>query len=159
MAKIQSDQWLLPSLIDRLSRNVSKGIPTGGVSLRDLKESVRRDLENLLNTRRRAASWPPNYEELEVSLYNYGIPDATCTNASSAIEVQQFLRSIEEVIRRFEPRFKSVRVSLLESVASEDRVLRFRVEGMLHAEPAPEPAAFDTEIEPGTGVFEVKCIA
>jgi type VI secretion system protein ImpF len=158
MAKIQSDQWLLPSLIDRLSRDVGKGSRTGGVSLRGLKESVRRDLENLLNTRRRAASWPPNYEELELSLYNYGIPDFTSTNASSASDVQQFLRSLEEVIRRFEPRFKSVRVSLPESVTTEDRVLRFRVDGLLHAEPAPEPAAFSTEIEPGSGVFEVKCI-
>jgi type VI secretion system protein ImpF len=159
MAKIHSDQWLLPSLIDRLSRDDSKGAPSGGISLRGLKESVRRDLENLLNTRRRAASWPDSFEELERSLYSYGIPDFTSTNASSAADVRQFLRVIEDVIRQFEPRFKSVRVSLPESVESEDRVLRFRVDGLLHAEPAPEPAAFNTEIEPGSGVFEVKCIA
>jgi type VI secretion system protein ImpF len=119
---------------------------------------VRRDLENLLNTRRRATSWPDSYDELHQSLYSYGIPDFTSTNASSSADVQQFLREIEDVIRQFEPRFKSVRVSLPQSVESEDRVLRFRVDGMLHAEPAPEPAAFNTEIEPGSGVFEVKCI-
>jgi type VI secretion system protein ImpF len=159
MAKIQSDQWLLPSLLDRLSRDVAKGSPTGSISLRSLKESVRRDLENLLNTRRRAAPWPPSYEELDLSLYNYGIPDFTSTNASSSADVHQFLRVVEEVIRLFEPRFKSVRVSMPDSVESEDRVLRFRVDGLLHAEPAPEPASFNTEIEPGLGVFEVKCIA
>jgi type VI secretion system protein ImpF len=158
MPNTPSDQWLLPSLIDRLTDNGPKGPHAGTISLRGLKESVRRDLENLLNTRRRAASWSAAYEELETSLYNYGIPDFTGTNASSVSDVHQFLRVLEEVIRRFEPRFKSVKVSLPESVDSEDRVLRFRVEGLLHAEPMPERAAFDTEIEPGSGTFEVKSI-
>jgi type VI secretion system protein ImpF len=63
---------------------------------------------------------------------------------------------IEKVIRTYEPRFKSVRVELLENVEAFDRTLRFRVDGMLHAEPAPEPVVFDSALEPSTGSFEVK---
>jgi type VI secretion system protein ImpF len=119
---------------------------------------VRRDLERLLNTRRRCIPWPDEYEDLELSMYSYGIPDFTGTNASSADDVHFFLRSIQETIRRFEPRFKSVRVTLIEDGEEEDRVLRFRIDGLLHAEPVPEPAVFDTEMEPGTGTFAVQSI-
>jgi type VI secretion system protein ImpF len=158
MAKSKTDQWLLPSIIDRLTTEHAPGARGDALTLRGLKESVRRDIENLLNTRRRWAPWPEEYEELDLSVFNYGIPDFTGTNASSLADVNQFLRIIESAIRKFEPRFKSVRASLPEDTDSEDRVLRFRIEGLLHAEPAPEPVAFETEIEPGTGVFEVKSI-
>ena len=45
--------------------------------LRELKQSVRRDLENLLNTRVRCIPLPPELKELKQSLVNYGIPDLT----------------------------------------------------------------------------------
>ena len=45
--------------------------------LRELKQSVRRDLENLLNTRVRCVPLPPELKELKQSLVNYGIPDLT----------------------------------------------------------------------------------
>ena len=159
MARFPKDQLLLPTLIDRLIDEGPAGStsPHGeGLSLRGLKEGVRRDLENLLNTRRRWAPWPAEYEELDQSLFNYGIPDFTGMNASSSDNVHQFLRTIEAVIRRFEPRFKSVQVSLPDDMDEEDRTLRFRIEGLLHAEPMPEPATFETEMEAGTGAFEVQ---
>jgi type VI secretion system protein ImpF len=159
MARISKEQLLVPTLLDRLLNEGPSGSAStrgDGFTLRGLKEGVRRDLENLLNTRRRWVPWPAEYEELDKSLYSYGIPDFTGMNASSTDDVHQFLRTIESVIRRFEPRFKSVRVILPNNIGEEDRSLRFRIEGMLHAEPAPEPATFDTEMKAGTGTFEVE---
>ncbi len=40
-----------------------------------LRHSVRRDIEALLNARRRWRSWPSSYEELAVSPVGYGISD------------------------------------------------------------------------------------
>jgi type VI secretion system protein ImpF len=36
-----------------------------------------------------------------------------------------------------------------------DRTLRFRIDAMLYAEPAPEPVIFDSELEPLTNSFSV----
>lgn len=127
--------------------------------LRELKLSVRRDLENLLNTRRCWLPLPADLEELSVSLVNYGIPDLTGADLGGAANREQFRQTLEDVIRRFEPRFKTVRVEMVESSEPTDRVLRFRIDALLHAEPAPEPVIFDSALQPTTGTVEVTGIA
>ena len=159
MPPIDRDQQLTPSLLDRLlddePGNQREAVKQRHQVLREMKRSVRRDLENLLNTRWRCVSWPPNLEELETSLVNYGIPDFTGIRFASA-NTQDELRSIlEAVIRRFEPRFSKVRVELITNADSLDRTLRFRIDAMLHAEPVVEPVVFDTMLKTSTGDFEV----
>lgn len=156
----QHDQPLVPSVLDRLlddepelGRETSKSRTQ---VLRELKLTVRRDIESLLNTRWRCVQWPPNLDELEVSLVNYGIPDFTGLNMGIAYDREQFRRTLEIIIRSYEPRFKKVDVRLIESSDKLDRTLRFRIDALLHAEPAPEPVVFDTALEPTTLQFEVK---
>jgi type VI secretion system protein ImpF len=71
-------------------------------------------------------------------------------------ERQELCRLIEEVIRRYEPRFKSVKVLLRENREDFDRTLRFRIDAVLYAEPAPEPVVFDSMLEPSSASFHVK---
>jgi type VI secretion system protein ImpF len=160
MAKIQADQPLVPSVLDRLLDDEPEVKREPGRSqhqvLRDMKQAVRRDLENLLNTRRRCLAWPVNLKELEKSLVNYGIPDFTGANMGSGQDREQFRRLLEIVIRNHEPRFKSVKVRLLDNAEPLDRTLRFRIDALLYADPAPEPVVFDSALEPGTGSFQVK---
>ncbi len=160
MAKIPDDQQLVPSVLDRLlddDPEVSREAPKSRHHvLRELKQSVRRDLENLLNTRWRCVNWPPNLDDLEVSLVNYGIPDFTGVTMSSAASREQLRSVVEHVIRKFEPRFKSVKVKLLENADETDRSLRLRIDALLYAEPAPEPVVFDSQLEPVSGNFAVK---
>ena len=160
MARVRPDQPLAPSLLDRLidqEPGVSREPPRGRHQvLRELKESVRRDLENLLNTRWRAVSPPPDLKELEVSLANYGIPDCTASNLGLARYRTELCRIIERVIRNYEPRFQSVRVRMRDNAEPRDRTLRFQIDALLHAVPAPEPVVFDSTLEPTTGTVEVK---
>jgi type VI secretion system protein ImpF len=159
MAKIPIDQPLLPSVLDRLidehpgERDPIKG---EGQVLRELKANIRRDLENLLNTRRRPTSWPEDLEELEHSLVDYGIPDITGGGFGSRENREDFLRTVEAVIQRFEPRFRQISIRMLENAEPMDRTLRFRIDAELHTEPAPEPVVFDTAMQPVTGNVEVK---
>jgi type VI secretion system protein ImpF len=152
-------QPLIPSVLDRLidaSPTVTRETPkTRTQVLRDLKMSVRRDLENLLNTRWRCVSWPPNLDELDVSLVNYGIPDWTGTNLGVAAAQEEFRRVLEGVIRRYEPRLKNVRVALLDG-SGANRTLMFRIDAVLQAEPAPEPVSFQSALEPSSGAIEIK---
>jgi type VI secretion system protein ImpF len=93
--------------------------------------------------------------QLERSLVNYGIPDFTGANMSQASEREQLRSTVQRVIERFEPRFKSVRVTMIDPENEADRVLRFRIDAMLYAEPAPEPVVFDSKLEPASASFEV----
>ncbi len=160
MARVRSDQPLVPSLLDRLldyePEVKREPVKMRHQVLRELKHSVRRDLENLLNTRWRSIAWPPKLHEIEPSLANYGIPDLTACNLGSVRDREQLCRIIESAIRNHEPRFKSVAVRLLDNAEPLDRTLRFRIDAMLHAEPAPEPVVFDSALEPATGSVEVK---
>jgi type VI secretion system protein ImpF len=147
------------SVLDRLMDDhpeTTKELPKPrGQVLRELKQCVRRDLENLLNTRWRAQPWPKHLDELDRSLVNYGIPDFTGMSFGSTGGQQRLVEMIEQTIRRFEPRFKQVKVELLPATDQPNRTLRFRIDAMLHAEPAPEPVIFDTQLQTSTGQFEI----
>ena len=95
MSRAGNDTRVIPSVLDRLISNAGNENAGYHQVLRDLKQSVRRDLENLLNTRWRCKSFPPDFDELEVSLMNYGIPDLTNANLGVAQNREEFRRIIE----------------------------------------------------------------
>jgi type VI secretion system protein ImpF len=162
MAKQDDKRALLVSVLDRLlddDPGNSRDQPRSqNADLRGLKQSVRRDLENLLNTRWRCKSWPPELHELETSLVDYGIPDFTGINMSLPSERENLRSVMERVIRRFEPRLKNVSVAIQQNTDDFDRTLHFRINAQLRTEPAPEPVTFDSELEPLTTSIEIKTL-
>lgn len=142
---------LRPSILDRLLDDspfeVEQDDDSTHQHLDELKESVRRDLENLLNTRRRPFTDVESESELSNSIISYGLPDLTHINLYNAEEKAAFIQHLETLIRRFEPRFYSVKVTLHET-APEDSTLNFRVDAIMHADPTPELIIFDTSVEP-----------
>lgn len=123
--------------------------------LEDLKASVRRDLEALLNTRWRCVSPPAGLTELGQSLVNYGLEDFTSADMASDDQREALRQAIEGAIRRNEPRLQAVAVTVLEPEEGLERTLRFRVEAVLRADPAPEPVDFDTVMEPVSRSFAI----
>lgn len=116
-------------------------------SVQQLRNSVRRDLENLLNTRR---SWLPinnKYPELAQSVLGYGLPDFTVMEMSSDEGCSWLCREIEKTIAIFEPRLTQVKVALRDNDFEQDRILRLRIDAVLLADPLPEPVVFDSELE------------
>ena len=159
MARIRDDDQLLPSLYDRLIDNDPSSREESPQSrsqiLFELKQSVRRDLQNLLNTRWRCVNWPPDYEQLELSLINYGIPDFSGVNMGGPDAQKRLFEIVERAIGFFEPRF--LRFSLIASTnkLDFDRTLRFKIDGLLKAEPSPEPVTYDTTMDVSSAQFEV----
>jgi type VI secretion system protein ImpF len=158
MTRPGPDQELLPSILDRLidaepraGNERNRGRPDHPV---DLKASVRRDLEWLLNCRQSIIPLPPG-SRLSESLLSFGLPDLTHSSMSSA-EDQDFLRrAIERAIARFEPRLTNVVVTLLDG-GGPDRALRFRIDAMLRVEPNPEPIVFDSVLRLPTRDFVIE---
>jgi type VI secretion system protein ImpF len=150
--KVQRKQPLQQSLLDRLIDD-SPGQKDSGrarrsFDLKALRQSVRRDLENLLNSRVQWHRWPDSYTELQQSLLNYGLPDFSVMVVDSDEGRLQLCQAVAQTIRRFEPRFVDVDVSVPEQEHGVERVLRLRIQALLYADPEPEHIMFDSEVEP-----------
>lgn len=160
MAKREVERTVQRSLIDRLiDRNPGTSAdPQIGwsQSVREYEESVRRDLEWLLNTRRIVEPAPEGFSELNRSLYHYGLPDVTSLSADATETPQRLMRQIQDSIELFEPRLSGVRVSPVESEEKDSRQIRFRVEALLEMEPAPERVVFDTILDVSSCKFRIK---
>jgi type VI secretion system protein ImpF len=145
------------SPLDRLmdddpDTNVEAGL-THSQSVRLLKESVRRDLEWLLNTRRVAVPPAEALKEVNRSVYIYGLPDFSSFRLK---DQEKLVRLLTAAIKLFEPRLGNVRVFPPEAAEAGYRTLRMRIEGTLLMDPAPEHVSFDTVLELTSGEYEVK---
>jgi type VI secretion system protein ImpF len=85
----------------------------------------------------------------------YGLPDFTGISAKSHLELRRLSSAVEYALKIFEPRFLNLKVTL-EPINNIDRLLKFRIEAQLNVEPSPEPVAFDTVLQLGSGDFQVK---
>jgi type VI secretion system protein ImpF len=125
-------------------------------SVRQLRASVIRDLEWLLNSRRVLQSAPAHLPELRASVYNFGLPDLSSHSADSEATRKLLARQIEESINLFEPRLTAVQVLIPEAAAGDTKHrIRFSVDALLKMEPNPERVTFDTVLEVTSGQFQV----
>jgi type VI secretion system protein ImpF len=122
---------------------------------RQLMASVRRDLENLLNTKNFVSSLAAEYKELQNSLFVYGLPDFTSQNPKNASVKDQLRQEVEMAILRFEPRIANVMV-VSETDEQDFRTLGFRITGLLMVDPMPEPITFDTRFDINKGEYTIK---
>lgn len=154
--RIPGDQALKRSVLDRLIvRDDDPPEMKPGAVLRDIRESVRRDLEALLNTRPRCETWPAHLIELENSLANYGLPDFTGSDISAPMNQGRFSRILQRVIETYEPRLTNVTVQIVSPAEPLNRTLSFRIEATLQVEPLEEPIVLNSIIEPISATFAV----
>lgn len=148
------------SVLDRLSDDspgVTREPPASRAQVvRQLRRLVRRDLENLLNTRVRLLVFPEGLSELDASLVRYGLPDFTGSSFGSDRARAELGRIIQAAIRRFEPRLRAVQVRDLNQGEPLDRTLHFRIDATLVVEPDTEPIVFDSTLSPTTGAFQIQ---
>lgn len=138
---------LLDRLMDADPGTLREPVATPAIALETLRMAVRRDLEALLNARRRRWPLPATTPELAASPLGYGIPDATSGTYAQPERREALAMEVERIIRRFEPRLLSVRVTLRDSENELDRTLRLKVDAVLRTDPIPEPISFETVIE------------
>ncbi|MGC9269048.1 type VI secretion system baseplate subunit TssE [Acidiphilium sp.] len=127
-----------------------------GEALTVLRRAVRRDLEALLNAKRRWRSLPAKLTELPGSVAGYGLPDYTSGGMADPGAREAFRAEVERTIKQFEPRFARVSVVLLKAENPLDPTLHLRIDGLLHAEPAPEPISFNTIVDATSAEIEVR---
>ncbi|MEM6483564.1 MAG: type VI secretion system baseplate subunit TssE [Pseudomonadota bacterium] len=149
-----------PSILDRLLHEERLDQAHSYYSMHELRESVQADLQHLLNTRVRFISPDAEKDDAQDTLLNYGLLDITSQTLVSEQGRREFAEWIERTIRRFEPRFKNVKVTVGERSPRGHKAplggFVFRVNAVLYADPAPENVSFDSRIDPGNQTIVVK---
>ena len=158
MSRFDNEIRVRPSVLDRLidyePEYSREAAPSRAKNLRMLKQSVRRDLEWLLNTRS-TPNVPPDLKEVQSSIVVFGLPDMTTLSAKSPADKVRLRRSVERVLEAFEPRLEGVVVTV-DPEPGPGLSLKFRIDARLKVDPAPEPVSFDTLLQIGSGEFRVK---
>ena len=118
-------------------------------SVRQLRESVRRELEQLLNTRCSVPlRLPPGAER---SVIDYGLPDFSSLSASSGDDQNLLQELIRSTVSFFEPRLREVAVTV-EQLPRHERGLAVTIGGLLVVGDVLEPVSFPVHFRGAAGV-------
>lgn len=142
---------VLDRLIDLEPDNRMENSLSRTQSVRFLKNSVRRDLEWLLNSRRIADPPDEGLKEVNRSAYVYGLPDLSTLSMATSADRNRLVRQILAAINLFEPRLSNVHLVMVEADDAAKKDVSLHIEAMLRMDPVPEPIAFDTIIELKSG--------
>jgi type VI secretion system protein ImpF len=154
------ERVLARSILDRLmdtNPDMSQDPPlTTAEQIREMREGIRRDLEALLNTRRRPTAPPSACEELGDALVSYGVDGMVSANLVTDEAKLRLARIIERRITLFETRLSDVRVTILKSRTNGERALRMRIQATFRVHEGMPPINFESTIDPSTQRFLVE---
>ena len=125
------------------------------LNLEELKESVARDLEALLNSRRgHGEDILESYTHALSSILSFGITDFVGLSLSNPADCHRICSGIEQTIERHDKRLRGTRVTL-EVDRYTTNTLRFNIHALLVVHPAREPVNFDALLQPTTQQYSV----
>jgi type VI secretion system protein ImpF len=154
VARNKSDVLITQSLLDRLT-DMDQWPETRSASISMYRESLKRDVEWLLNTRQPVIPELEGYPATAASVLNFGLPDIHSFDGSKGKEQNALTVALEKCIRIFEPRIDQPRVFLTRTDLLS-RSLKFHIEGQIVYENMNEDIKFDTTLELISGEYEVK---
>lgn len=147
-------QTFVPSLLDKL---LGQGVPVRGssgtgwrFSIDDVKNSVARDIEHLLN-----AHAPFTGDELDglplvrQSLLTLGLPDIASLSIASDRDRAAITEALRKALADHDRRLTQVDVRVRERTAG-DPGLAFSIRAQLQVKPNREPVNFDAVLQPGS---------
>jgi type VI secretion system protein ImpF len=137
----------VPGLLDRLMGEAGSAPRLG---IEQLKDSLARDLEALLNTR---LGFPPGRFDAcpaaRSSILNYGLVDFAGFCPSSSEDRAAICASLKDAIERHEPRLKNVSASLEREAGNVNR-LNFVIHATLQVADGLEPVNFNAVLQPSS---------
>jgi len=144
---------LFDRLVDLDPRSPGEPRPLRTLNRAGLRESVRRELERLLNTR---SSLPVDRleERQDLTVLEYGIPDLSAFSAGSLEDQRRLASIVTRAVAAFEPRLSEVR-AVFESLDPTGRLAELRVDAVLTFDEVREPVSFPTVFTVRTGEARV----
>ena len=145
-------QRYVPGLFDRLVN----GSTAQAFTLEQMKDSLARDLEALLNTR---AAIPEEelrgYRLASGSVLNYGLVDFAGMCLTSDSDRKRICHAVQRAIERHEPRLRNVKASLRKAEGSINRI-DFVIAATLKADTSAQPVQFDAVLTQSTQRYSVR---
>lgn len=171
----QLESGALPCLFDRIVRSLGRGgsPESRQMDTRAYRDAIRRDLEWLLNSKRRrtreelerttlsssgkaaieSSASIYDHEELPVCVLNYGIRDfnGAAVNPDDARVMEGIRNEIRDAIKQFEPRivFESLKIEPIQN-EKEPSLIAFTIEAELWALPEWESLRIDIDLNTGS---------
>lgn len=159
MARTELERTVQPSLLERLTDHDPHAPADPAVareeSVRRYRNSVLRDVEWLLNTRRTAIPVPDALAEVRRSVFAYGLPDTLGISLATADGRARLVRWVQDTVATFEPRLFGVEVVLAELDQISSPQVHFALSAMLVMDPSPEQVVFDTVLDLASGGYAV----
>lgn len=144
-----------PSLFDKLFDDQPVGAARRKQTIEQVKDSVARDLESLLNTRVVFDdAFASNYPLSSRSVVGFGLSDFAGLSLANVHDRQRICRAIESAIAIHEPRLRDVHVDL-ELHRNAVNALYFSITAVLVVRPAMEPVSFDALLQPTSLQYSV----
>jgi len=149
-----------PGLLDRLMRERGEGaasaLPGAPFNIEQLKDSVARDLEALLNTRIAFdAATLDIYPAVRGSILRYGVIDFAGLCLTSAQDRAAVCASIEDAIATHEPRLRAVKATLGHDAGDVNR-LHIAIQARLALDGLQEPVSFNAVLQPSSLHYEIR---
>src|ERR1700750_65142 len=141
------------SVLDRLG-TADDWPMTRAQSIRFLRDSIKRNLEWLLNTRRSPIADLENYPLARKSVLSYGAPGLSSLNLGSDDDQWRLQQAITEIIEHSEPPLREVQVRFGEGDGQRQRI-RLYIGAQMQMRPLPEEIVFDTVLDISTGEYRV----
>jgi len=147
-----------PGLLDRLMDDRPDGSAGTLLSSEQLKDSVARDLEAMLNTR---LAFDPailnGYPEARGSLLHYGLGDFAGYCLTSSADRAALCASIQDAIEAHEPRLREVSATFDLVPGSVNRI-NFVIQARLAGVAGSEPVNFNAVLQPSSLHYAVRRI-
>lgn len=121
-----------------------------------LRDSIGRDLQELLNTRRPWKPLPEAHAALGRTILGYGLPDFTSGAFNTAAQREALLSQIATAIADFEPRLKRARIGWMSKSAGDVSVFRLSIAGAVGGNGDQTRLSFETLIDSATTDMRVK---
>ena len=130
---------LVDRLVDENPKLSRERRPLRTLNRKRLRESVRRDLTWLLNTR---TSLPgARYDKTDLTVIDYGMPDFGAYYTDNEEDHQRLVQRLLRAISVFEPRLQNVKVAV-ELMRINEKALRVVLDAMLVIDNVKTPVSF-----------------
>jgi len=143
---------LFDRLVDLDPDTAAEPLPLRVFKRQELRESVRREVGRLLNTR---CSIPAHrFDDRVRTVLDYGVPDVSSLSPQSPTDQRLLARILSQAIETFEPRLRNVQVTA-ERFVDSHKALLVRIDAQLVVETITEPVSFPVLIRNSNGEADV----
>lgn len=125
-----------------------------GLTIQELRESVAKDLEDLLNSRIAKLAKIDHYPLVKKSIMQFGIVDFVGLSTANPLDRDKICQSIAESIAAHEPRLGKVQVEMLQN-DNDMGALCLSIQAYLNIHPLYEPVVFDALLKPSTQQYVI----